>query len=123
MAMLEIQLTPAVDGAFLPRLPKLMSAEGEVNKVNIMVGCLEEEGNLFIIPKIRGMEGFEKPFFNRTVFDFLLAAHSFNMDQIALDTSALIYMRPEQVGGITLSVPDPGAKGSENNSYEMTVNV
>ncbi|XP_071476207.1 cholinesterase 1-like [Diadema antillarum] len=66
---------PTVDGYFLPRSPADMAAEGEFNQVDIIIGCLTEEGNLFVSPLLAGLEGSDKPVMDRTTAQDTLTGH------------------------------------------------
>ena len=88
---------PTIDGEFMPRNPKTMSIDGEVNKVPVMVGCLSEEGLISVIPVLLGMEGFEKPVVNKTALSDYMYTFVKNMDELILDTTSLLYITPEEV--------------------------
>lgn len=97
MEMYTHILRPFIDGEFIPRDPREMYADGEVNQVSIMTGCLSEEGNLFIIPPDLGLENPDKPILNKTSYEGLVSMFVPNADELVLDTVAMVYMPPEEV--------------------------
>ncbi|XP_071476201.1 cholinesterase 1-like [Diadema antillarum] len=92
---------PTVDGHFLPRSPVDMAADGEFNQVDIIIGCLTEEGNLFVSPFILGQQDSEKPVMDRTTAQGALNGHMSlikdGVNQVVLDMTTFAYTSEAQL--------------------------
>ena len=95
--LLRIDYT-TIDGEFFPRDPRAMSDDGEVNQVSVMIGCLDSEGTFFIMPKVLGQEGYDKPVLNRSVSDSSLSLFLGDVDDLVLDVIYMFYIDQEEVG-------------------------
>ncbi|XP_071476203.1 acetylcholinesterase-like [Diadema antillarum] len=85
----KIMSRPVVDGQFIPRNPLDMAADGEFNRVNTMIGYLSDDGTVFMLPQLRGLEGHHKPVMNRTVMERFLSDNLFFMDEGGIDHQVL----------------------------------
>eukprot|EP00057_Strongylocentrotus_purpuratus_P010825 XP_011665299.1 PREDICTED: acetylcholinesterase [Strongylocentrotus purpuratus] len=90
-------VAPVADGHFLPLDPMQAQEEGSFNPSNVMIGSLGHEGNIFAIPLMVGMEGYEKLSVNRTTFDTFTSMFTQMTDPLALDLIKLTYLSPEQL--------------------------
>ena len=91
-------VAPVADGHFLPLDPMQAQEEGSFNPSNVMIGSLGHEGNIFAVPLMVGMEGYEKLSVNRTTFDTFTSMFTQMTDLLALELIKLTYLSPEQVG-------------------------
>ncbi|XP_071495067.1 cholinesterase 1-like [Diadema antillarum] len=101
----KILSRPVVDGQFIPRNPFDMAADGEFNRVDTMIGCLSDEGNVFVLPRNRESEGNGKPVMNKTVMQDSLVLNLIlgdgGVDQQVIDAITFVYSTAEE-----LSDPD-----------------
>ncbi|XP_071476212.1 acetylcholinesterase-like [Diadema antillarum] len=98
----KIMSRPAVDGQFIPRNPFNMAADGEFNRVDTMIGYLSDEGNVFMLPRHRGLEGNDKPVMNKTVMQDALALNLIlgegGVDQQVFDAITFVYSTADELG-------------------------
>ncbi|XP_072175540.1 cholinesterase 1-like [Diadema setosum] len=97
----KIMSRPVVDGQFIPRNPLDMAADGEFNRVDTMIGYLSDEGNVFVLPRHRGLGGNDKPVMNKTVMQDVLALNLFlgdgGVDQQVIDAITFVYSTAEEL--------------------------
>eukprot|EP00057_Strongylocentrotus_purpuratus_P010563 XP_011665037.1 PREDICTED: acetylcholinesterase isoform X3 [Strongylocentrotus purpuratus] len=95
--MVFYMVAPVADGHFLPLDPMQAQEEGSFNPSNVIIGSLGHEGNIFAVPFITGLKGYEKVPVNRTSFDTFISLFTRMADPLALDLIKLAYLSAEQL--------------------------
>ncbi|XP_071495066.1 acetylcholinesterase-like [Diadema antillarum] len=104
MMMMQVSPSPVYGDEFLPHDLDTTFAEGEINKVNVMLGCTEDEWSILISPWFAGFDYKGKPVMNRTDFQNTLYAILNSMmspgaalDPVTLETTMFVYSTSEQL--------------------------
>nr|XP_054771304.1 acetylcholinesterase-like [Lytechinus pictus] len=95
-AMLYL-VAPVADGHFLPVDPLQAQEDGLFNPSKVMIGSLGNEGTVFTIPMMFGLEGYDKLSVNKTMFDAYTSQFTRVTDQLILDMISLTYLSGEQL--------------------------
>ncbi|XP_071481688.1 acetylcholinesterase-like [Diadema antillarum] len=112
-AMAGLLARPAIDGQFIPRDPVEMAADGEFNHVPVLVGCLEEEGNVALHPLAVGGASSEKMVWDqatmRSSINAYLSLVKDGSDDLVLDMASFAYTSPEKLDDPEADFADDGA--------------
>ncbi|XP_071495054.1 acetylcholinesterase-like [Diadema antillarum] len=101
--MMTVTPRPVYGDSFLPLDFYNTFTEGGLNKVDIMVGCTDAEGAVFVSPYLAGLDDKEKPVLNRTEFSEKLSLFLMTMfpnvapDPTIVKTSMFVYSTKEQL--------------------------
>ncbi|XP_072175903.1 acetylcholinesterase-like [Diadema setosum] len=88
---------PVADGHFLLDDPFKLAKQGSFNPGEVLLGCLQDEGTLFIIPSFAGKEGHDRPVFSRSDFANLVGALYSPTDSAVADSTTFVYSSAEML--------------------------
>nr|XP_054762955.1 cholinesterase 1-like [Lytechinus pictus] len=88
---------PVADGQFLPDDPIKMASKGRFNQVDVMIGCMADEGSIFTIPYMKGQEGTTPHPVNHSEFRQTIAVTLGTDDPMTLDLAEQLYASPEEL--------------------------
>ncbi|XP_071494932.1 acetylcholinesterase-like [Diadema antillarum] len=98
---------PVPDGEFLPKSAAELAAEGAFNKVNIISGCLSEEGDVMANGVMFGQDPDVKPSVNETVFKVMLATMYQMTEPVVQDMAKFVYCNDEMLSNPEANFIDP----------------
>ncbi|XP_071507798.1 cholinesterase 1-like [Diadema antillarum] len=83
---------PVADDHFLLGDPLQLTKEGKFNPASVIIGCLESEGSLHLMPGISGIQGNGRPFVNSSLFPRIMTSQTGIQDSLLLDMIANVFM-------------------------------
>ncbi|XP_041473830.1 cholinesterase 1-like isoform X2 [Lytechinus variegatus] len=93
----ELFVHPVADGQFLPDDPINMASAGRFNQVDVIIGCMANEGSYRFIPDPKkGQEGTTPHPMNHTEFRHTISRNLGTDDPITLDIAEQLYASPDE---------------------------
>nr|XP_054753743.1 cholinesterase 1-like [Lytechinus pictus] len=94
----ELVVHPVAEGQFLPDDPIKMASVGRFNPVDVIIGCMANEGSYRFIPDPKkGQEGTTPYPMNHTEFRHTIASNLGTDDPITLDLAEQLYPSPDEL--------------------------
>ncbi|XP_063954365.1 cholinesterase 1-like isoform X2 [Lytechinus pictus] len=94
----ELFVHPVAEGQFLPDDPIKMASVGRFNPVDVIIGCMANEGSYRFIPDPKkGQEGTTPYPMNHTEFRHTIASNLGTDDPITLDLAEQLYPSPDEL--------------------------